>query len=70
METGKGGCAVAQDSLILVSQQSWRPSTVPPTQGPQGQALPLGLLQDPLDMIRFGEAREVKWTPPQGTFRS
>lgn len=53
-------------SLILVSWHSCNSSTSPPTQGLQGQALPLGLLQDPLDMIRFGKAWEVKWTPPQG----
>lgn len=53
-------------SPILVSQLFWNSNNVPPIQGLRSQALPLGLLQDPLDKMRFGEAQEVKWTPPQG----
>ena len=48
-------------SPILVSQLFWNSNNVL-----RSQALPLGLLQDPLDKMRFGEAQEVKWTPPQG----
>lgn len=63
---GRGAVLLLKVSPFLVSQRSWNSSNVPPTQDLQSQALPLGLIQDPLGMIRFGEAWGVKWTPPQG----
>ena len=63
---GGGAVLLLKTSPILVSQLFWNSNNVPPIQGLRSQALPLGLLQDPLDKMRFGEAQEVKWTPPQG----
>lgn len=63
---GRGAVLLLKTLPLLVFQLFWNSGNVPPTPGLQGQALPLGLSHDPLDMIRFGVSWEVKCTPPQG----